>query len=231
MLRILGITAGRVALAAAIGMAAANGAAAQDGTAAAAVRGKQAGDFLIGLSAIGVLPEQGGAGTVDVIGGRPQASNSATGQLDFTYFVTPNLALNLIAATTKHDVEVRGSALGDVDLGTVWALPPTLTLQYHPFPRERVSPYVGLGINYTVFYSEGGTRNAAVTDVKIDNSWSMAFNLGLDVEVTPNWLFNFDVKRLQFLEPEVTVDTVIGRINARADLNPWVIGAGIRYRF
>jgi len=195
----------------------------------APVRGKQAGDIVVGLSAIGLLPTNGGR--VDAIGGKPEASNTATPQLDFSYFFTPNIALNLIAATTRHDVSVRDSALGDVDLGRVWALPPTLTLQFHPLPQSRFSPYAGLGVNYTVFYAEGGRRNPAVTDVSIGNSWGLALNAGVDYEVARRWALNFDVKKIFFLEPDVKVDTALGRINARADINPWVIGAGLRYRF
>lgn len=219
------------ALAAAIGIGAAGGAAAQDTAQAEAntLRGKRAGDVLIGLSAIGVLPTNGGR--VDVIGGTPTASNSATGQLDFTYFFTDMVAVNLIAATTRHEVSVRDSAIGNVSLGHVWALPPTLTVQVHPMPRNRFSPYLGLGVNFTAFYGEGGRPSAPVTNVKIDNAWGMALNFGTDVEIAPNWLANFDVKKIFFLEPDVRVDTSVGRLNARADINPWVIGAGIRYRF
>jgi outer membrane protein len=194
-----------------------------------APRGKQAGDIVVGLSAIGVLPTNGGH--VDAIGGKPEASNSATAQLDFSYFFTPHIALNLIAATTQHDVSVRNSAIGNVDLGHVWALPPTLTLQLHPLPQSRLSPYAGLGVNYTVFYGEGGGRNRAVSDVSIGNSWGLALNAGVDYELAPRWALNFDVKKIFFLEPDVKVDTALGRINARADINPWVVGAGVRYRF
>lgn len=221
MLKTIGVVAATGILALATSVAPA---AAQD-----TVRGKQAGDLVIGLGVIGVLPESGGS--VATIGGRPDASGAATAQLDLTYFFTPNIAVNLIAATTRHDVEVRNSAIGNVDLGHVWVLPPTLTLQYHPLPRSRVSPYLGIGVNYTVFYGEGGGRHPAVTGVDVHNGWGLALNAGVDVEIAPNWLFNFDVKRLQFLEPEVRVNTVLGRINANAELNPWVIGAGVRYRF
>lgn len=192
------------------------------------VRGKQAGDFMIGASVIGVLPTNGGS--VDVIGGTPDVSNAVTGQLDFTYFFTPNLSANLIAATTRHDLEVSGSALGLVDLGHVWALPPTLTLQYHPLPAERFSPYVGVGLNYTMFYSEGGGRNAAVTDVDVRNSWGVALNAGFDVELAPNWLLNVDLKWI-YMEPDAVVSTAIGRIDATANINPFVVGVGVRYRF
>ena len=231
------MTAGAVALAVVAGMAAAGPAKAQDSTAVPnqirwlqdGVRGKQAGDFLIGLGVIGVLPTNGG--NVPVIGGTPTASNTATPQLDFTYFFTPNISANLIAATSRHDVSVQGSVIGDVNLGRVWALPPTLTLQYHPLPRSRFSPYAGLGLNLTIFYGEGGARNPAVTNVKVGNSVAMAVNFGTDLELSPNWLLNFDVKKMFFMEPTVRVDTVIGRLNATADINPWVIGASVRYRF
>lgn len=236
MLKNLGMMAGTAALAATLGLGAGAPALAQEGATPnqirwleEGVRGKQAGDFVIGLGAIGVLPHNGGS--VPVLGGTPTATNAATPQLDFTYFFTPNIAANLIAATSRHDVSVQGSIIGPVNLGRVWALPPTLTLQYHPLPRSRFSPYVGLGVNLTIFYGEGGATSAAVTNVKVGNTVGMALNFGTDWEVAPNWLINFDVKKILFMEPTVRVDTVIGRINATADLNPWVIGASLRYRF
>ena len=213
------------AVAAVIAVGAAGAAQAQP----APVRGKQAGDFVVGLSGIGVLPTNGGR--VDRIGGEPRASNSGTAQLDFTYFLAPQVSLNLIAATTQHDVSVRNSAIGDVALGHVWALPPTLTLQVHPLPQARFSPYAGVGVNFTVFYGEGGRRDRAVSDVSIGNSWGLALNAGVDYELSPRWALNLDVKKIFFLEPDVKVDTAIGRINARAEISPWVVGAGVRYRF
>lgn len=191
-----------------------------------AFRGKQAGDLVLGFGLIGVLPQSGGR--VDAIGGKPDASDTLTPQLDLTYFLTPQISLNLIAATTRHDVKVRGSALGDVDLGRVWALPPTLTLQFHPLPQARFSPYLGAGINYTVFYGEGGSRTAPVSKVDIENSWGWALNAGFDYALNDHWGVNFDVKKL-FLRPDVSVNG--GAIGARADLDPWIVGASLRYRF
>lgn len=193
-----------------------------------AVRGKQAGDFLIGLGVIGVVPMNGGS--VDVIGGEPDASNAVTGQLDFTYFLTQNFSLNLIAATTRHDLEARNTAIGTVDLGHVWVLPPTLTAQYHPLPAARFSPYVGVGVNWTAFYNEGGGRTAGVYSVNVENTFGFALNAGLDIELAPNWLMNLDVKWL-YLRPDATVDTALGRVNATAEIDPWIFGIGVRYRF
>lgn len=191
-----------------------------------APRGKHAGDFLVGLGAIGVLPTTGG--TVSRIGGTPIASNSASPQLDFTYFLRDRIAINLIAATTEHAVSVRNSALGTVQLGHVWALPPTLTVQYHPLPAARLSPYVGVGLNTTFFRADRGPYTLPVTRSRLTTSVGVAVVAGVDYEIRPNWLANFDVKWVQ-MQPDVSVNR--GLIRARADINPFIIGASIRYRF
>ena len=196
------------------------------------IRGKQAGDFVVGLSAIGVLPENGRNSRVDLIGGRVRASNAATGQVDFTYFVNRNISLNLIAASTQHDLTAKGTALGNVSLGSVWALPPTLTLQYHPLPSSRFSPYVGAGLNYTMFYGYGHSgANPAIRSVAVNGAPGFALNAGLDVEISGPWALNLDVKKI-WLSPNAAVSTNLGvKVHARTELNPLVIGMGVRYRF
>jgi len=200
----------------------AGGAMAQD----TALRGKRSGDFVLGFGAVGVLPTNGGS--VGLIGGTPQASHAASPLLDGTYFFTPNLAINLIAATTRHQVEVRNSALGTVNLGTVWALPPTLTMQYHFLPQSRISPYVGIGLNATFFYGSGGNPTAGINRVRLDTSFGVAPNIGVDYEVAPNWLINLDAKWI-LMQPDVSVNS--GAIRAEAHINPFVISGALRYRF
>lgn len=210
-----------------MGLLVAAGLAAGMGAASAQeLRGKRAGDFIVGLGAVGVLPTNGG--NVSLIGGRPTASDSASPLLDFTYFLTPNVALNLIAATTRHEINVRDSALGNVRLGNVWALPPTLTVQYHPFPRSRFSPYVGVGLNVTFFYGQTGGFTPPVNRVSVGTSVGVAPNIGVDYEFRPNWLANIDLKWI-LMQPDVSVNN--GFIRGRADINPFVVSAAIRYRF
>lgn len=212
---------GRLA-AAAMMLAGAGGAMAQE----IELRGKRAGDFMIGLGAVGVLPTNGGS--VGTIGGTPNASNAASPLLDGTYFFTPNIALNLIAATTRHKLTVTNSALGTVNLGTAWALPPTLTVQYHLMPRSRISPYVGVGLNTTFYYGYGGNPTTGINRVRIDPSVGVAPNIGVDYELAPNWLANFDLKWI-LMQPDVSVNS--GFVRAQADINPFVISAALRYRF
>jgi outer membrane protein len=95
-------------------------------------------------------------------------------------------------------------------------------------PTSRFSPYVGVGVNYTVAYSEGGSRSPGITDVDVRNAWGFALNAGFDYEISPNWLANVDVKRL-WLSPDVSVNG--GAVRGEAELDPWIVGASVRYRF
>jgi outer membrane protein len=113
--------------------------------------GKEAGTFMLRARAVGVIPEDNSS-SISTIGGHVTATAQAAPELDLSYFLTDNIALELIAATTRHNVKATNTAVGDVDVGSVWALPPTLTLQYHFLPHSAFSPYVGVGVNVTVWY-------------------------------------------------------------------------------
>jgi outer membrane protein len=189
-------------------------------------RGKRAGDFVVGLGAVGVLPERGGRTTPDV--GRPQASDSASPLLDGTYFVLPSIAFNLIAASSQHDVSTRMANGRDLALGRTWVLPPTLTMQYHPLPASRLSPYVGVGLNVSFFYGYGGTMAPGLNRLRIDTTVGPSFNVGVDYEIAPNWLVNIDAKKI-LMRPSLSVNS--GAVTGRAELDPWVVGAALRYRF
>jgi len=205
-------------------------------------KGKSAGDILIRGRAVGVLPQEKGtlnAGAPVNAGiGEANVGNDYIPELDISYFFTDNIAAELIAGTSRH--KVSGSilpALGSsVDVGKVSLLPPTLTVQYHFLPKNRVSPYVGAGINYTLFYNEdaANTRNAAglaVTNTDYKNKFGWALQAGVDVALVGNWSLNFDVKKI-FLKTDVTAQTNLGvPVRSSVRLDPWLVGVGVGYRF
>ncbi|MBO9506624.1 OmpW family protein [Thalassospira sp. A3_1] len=201
-------------------MIAATGAQAQE----AAFKTKQAGDILIRGRVIGVVPDED-TSTGDIATGEGKVSNDYVPEVDFSYFITDNIALELIAATTKHDVKWQNP---DVDLGSVNLLPPTLTVQYHFLSDQRFSPYVGAGLNYTMFYNE---KSGAANSVKYDDGFGYAFQAGFDYAISGPWSLNVDVKKL-FLNTTVTAD-LGGASPAKVDvdLDPWVFGIGVGYRF
>ncbi|UGS20179.1 OmpW/AlkL family protein [Flavobacterium cyclinae] len=183
------------------------------------------------LRALGVAPDE--SATIGIIGGDVAISNTIVPELDFTYFFTENFAAELILGTTKHDVQAINTAAGDVNLGSVWLLPPTLTAQYHFYTSENkvFKPYIGAGVNYTLFYN---VKSGDVADVKYDNALGYAAQLGFDLMVDDTFFINLDVKRL-FLSTDVTVDAsnlAPGlSIPAEVDINPWLIGVGVGMKF
>lgn len=188
--------------------------------------GKVAGSFMLRARAIGVIPQE--SSTVQTIGGDVDASNEYVPELDLTYFLTDNIAVEVIAATARHSVKDRDSALGTVDLGKVSLLPPTVLAQYHFLPKGRFSPYLGAGVNYTVFYDAETAAGGAVTSIDYDNTFGFALQAGLDYSVSGQWYVNADVKKL-YLGTDVTLNG--GALNAKVDLDPWVVGLGVGYRF
>lgn len=177
--------------------------------------------FQIRVRAIGVIPDESGSGTIP---GEPDIDDAVVPEVDFTYFFTDHIAAELIAATANHDVSWQ-SAGGNIDLGDVWLLPPTLTLQYHFLPHEKFRPYVGAGLNYTIFYNEDA---GAVNSVQYEDNWGYALQAGADYMLDENWGVNFDVKRL-WLDTDVKVNG--GAVRADVDIDPWIVGAGVTYRF
>jgi outer membrane protein len=183
------------------------------------------------LRAVGVAPDE--SATIGVIGGDVAISNALIPELDFTYFFTEHFAAELILGTAKHDVQAINTAAGNVDLGSVYLLPPTLTAQYHFYTSDKkiFKPYIGAGVNYTLFYN---VESGAVADVEYDNAIGYAAQLGFDLMLDEKFFINVDAKRL-FLSTDVTVDAsnlAPGlSIPAEVDINPWLFGVGVGMKF
>lgn len=189
-----------------------------------------AGDWQIRLRSLVVVPAEDSS-TVTAIGGEATLGNAVVPELDITYFFTEHWAAELIAAITPHNARAENTALGSLDLGDVFLLPPTLTLQYHISPNATYRPYVGAGVNYTVFFdAKSGT---SINSIKYDNAVGFALQAGIDVGLEKfgfdeHWAINFDVKKI-FLNTDVSING--GAITTDVDIDPWLIGIGLVYRF
>jgi outer membrane protein len=197
-----------------------------------------AGDWIVRGRIINVSPNDDSEDALGAGSNTPVGVDAATTlEVDFTYMLKSNLGLELILATTKHDITGEGnlSALGKI--AETGVLPPTLTLQYHFSPGANIRPYAGAGLNYTLFYDESTTDSltgglgAATTGLELDSSFGLAAQLGLDVDISGGWFFNADVKYIQ-IETEATV-TADGATASTidVDINPWVFGIGVGKAF
>jgi outer membrane protein len=191
--------------------------------------------WMIRLRALGVVTRN--SGSVDQVPGSGLTTSDAViPELDISYFFTPNIAAELILGVTRHHVKGTGAAATDgLDVGKAWLLPPTLTLQYHFTNFGAFKPYIGAGGNYTVFFdqSAGNVANNAgviITRSHLHNSWAPAVQFGFDYMIDRHWGLNVDVKKL-WLRPDWDGSSNVGELTGKANLDPWLIGGGVTYKF
>lgn len=179
--------------------------------------------WMFRLRGIYVMPDEKAHLTVP---GNVDVGDAIVPELDISYFFTENLAAELILGTTKHDVDGATGGLAGLNLGNVMLLPPTLTAQYHFNVTDAIKPYIGAGVNYTIFYNENDGQFASV-DYK--NAFGWALQAGVDIAAGDNWGVNLDVKKL-FLDTKVSVNN--GAVTSgKVELDPWIFGAGFYYRY
>ena len=171
-------------------------------------------NWMMRVRAIDIVPDVSTSPTVAGL----DVSSEWVPEIDFTYFVTPNIGVELILGTARHEVTLGGASLGKLN-----HLPPTLTLQYHFQPTPTIKPYVGAGVNYTRFYNVDLAPGLSIDK----NSFGGALQAGVDIAVTKNGYINLDVKKIW-----INTDVKSGGAKLTTlDIDPMVWGIGYGFRF
>ena len=183
----------------------------------------QQGDWLI-RGGLGHVAPTGESVTVPVVGGKLEADDSTSLAINFTYMLSDNLGVELLGALPfKHDL--THDSLGKV--GETRQLPPTLMLLYIFAPRSGVRPYAGIGLNYTTFFSEKTKGALDGTSLKLDDSFGVAVEAGVDVDISKDWFFNASLWRMD-IDTEAE-SSLLGKFDVAID--PWVLFVGVGTRF
>ncbi len=204
--------------------------------ASAPAQAKQ-GDILVRLRGIVVAPnEKSGSVLPAFPGEKVSIDNAVAPEIDVTWMASDHIGFELIAATTKHSASGRTGTTGSIGkLASTWVLPPTLTAQYHFLPDAPVRPYVGAGVNYTLFYSEdaSGALESAVgqTKVHMSDSFGWAAQAGVDIDLNDRLFLNIDVKYIDIDTTARLSTTAAGVQKVHVDLDPLVFGVGVGMRF
>jgi len=188
---------------------------------------KTAGTWLVDFRATSVAPDESGAiftaAGVDT-GLDVKVDNDTIPSLGISYFLTDKVAVELILGTSKHTVSAT-TAPTDTAVHDTWVLPPVLSVQYHPLPAARFSPYVGAGLNYMLFYS-GEDRNGF--KVELEDGFGYSLQAGADIALTGPWSVNVDVKKV-FFETDARINN--GTLRSSVTLDPLVVSVGLGRKF
>jgi outer membrane protein len=161
-----------------------------------------------------------------------------------TWMMLDNWGVELLAATPfKHDIDL-------VDLpvaaGSTKHLPPTVSIQWYPRGgMEGWQPYLGLGINYTTFFSEdvdselgavlGDLLDVTSAKLSLDDSMGLAAQAGVDIPLSDKWALNLG---LWYIDIATTADIDVttgsggnATLSFDVDIDPWVYNIGVAYKF
>jgi outer membrane protein len=195
-----------------------------------------------GLDLGQALPSVGSSLTVDV-------DNNTQLGLNIAYFITDNINIEVLAATPfKHDIEFAAGKLAETT-----HLPPTVTVNYFFMDgSSKFQPYIGAGVNYTIFFDEDFddgavatiqalTQNdlgaaATVSNLDLDASFGLSAQAGFDYEISDNIFFNASVRYID-IGTEASFDiagvpsvATSGSIES-VDIDPWVYTVSVGYKF
>lgn len=150
------------------------------------------------------------------------------------YFFTPNISVETICCLTQHDVDGTTGMPGAELVADAKLIPATLTLKYH-LDVGAIRPYIGAGPSYFLFISDkpgAAAVTAGADGFKLDDNIGFALQAGVDVPLGKDgFALSLDAKRY-FLS--TTAHWYAGStevISTDHKLDPWVLSAGIGYRF
>lgn len=181
------------------------------------------GSILVRARAVHLGFDNGQADGLPLPGGAIEAKDRWIPEVDLSYFFTKNIAAELVL-TYPQRVDIN---LGNNKIGTIKALPPSLLVQYHFTDLGAFKPYVGAGVNYTIF-SKRKNFDVPGAEVEVDKtSFGLAAQVGFDYVIDKNWSVNLDVKYIQ-MDTDVKING--GKVG-KVELNPITAGVGVGYRF
>jgi outer membrane protein len=135
-----------------------------------------------------------------------------------SYYFSKTLALELeLAPPQVHQLSSKGNPVGSITL-----VPLTVSLQYH-LGGKKARPYVGLGLNYTTL--SGVDVPAGMTLSR--SGMGLALQAGLDVPIGGGLYANVDIKKSTIATDITSGGVAMGTFK----LDPWLLSAGMGYRF
>ncbi|WP_217541519.1 outer membrane protein OmpW [Vibrio metschnikovii] len=201
--------------------------------ASTSVLAHQQGDILVRAGIASVVPNDS---SDKILGSQNELSVNSNTQLGLTlgYMLTDNFSIELLAATPfSHKISTDLGNLGDI--GKTKHLPPTVMVQYY-FGEAGSTwrPYVGAGVNYTNFFDEKFNdtgKTAGLSDLKLDDSWGLAANVGVDYMLDDNWFFNASVWYANIETTAKYNHATLGAQSTDVKINPWVFMISGGYKF
>jgi outer membrane protein len=193
----------------------------------------EAGDILMRVGTASVNPEKTSDDVDQVAGAQASANDNTQLGISGTYMVTDKIGVEVLGATPfTHKLKGKGGLSG-TNIGEVKHLPPTVSAQYYFMDNESAfQPYVGAGLNITVFFDEkvDSDLNGAYQDLDLDESVGLAVQAGVDYSINENMFVNASAMYAK-IGTTATLKGTAGELNVDYDLDPMVYRVNFGYKF
>ena len=189
---------------------------------------QSAGSWTFGVGAHNVAPKSdNGTLTATPLGNlKMDVGSNIRPTITAEYFVKDNLGVEVLAALPfQHDISVVG--VGKV--GSTKHLPPTVSLQYH-FGQGKVKPFVGIGLNYTTFFSTKSEGAIAGTNLDLSDSWGLAGHVGIDFQVGAKGAIRVDYRKID-IDTKVKLNGANLGTRNTVNIDPSVYGIAYVFAF
>jgi outer membrane protein len=206
-----------------------------------ALAGSSEGHWQVKVLGTGVLPD----GKISKInnntiglpaGSQTVANDNFVPTLAVEYFFSPNISAETICCLTTHHVSGAGAIAGTAIVDHVMILPATVTLKYHlPLPGG-IKPYIGAGPSVFFYIDEkpgATTRALGGTSLNLENKLGVAVQAGVDIPLNDKGLgLSLDAKKY-WVNTTLHVRNAGGTevLQTEHKIDPWVVSAGVAYRF
>jgi outer membrane protein len=169
-------------------------------------------------------------------GTQTDINNNVMPKVAVEYFATPNVSVETICCLTQHHASGAGALPSSARIvDHIMILPATVTLKYH-LNAGAIKPYVGVGPSVFFFIDEkpGATaKTLGAASTHLDNQFGVALQAGFDIPVNDSGMgITVDAKKY-FMKTTAHFYTAAGAeaLTTEHKLDPWVLSAGISYRF
>lgn len=169
------------------------------------------------------------------LGTQTRANDNVVPTVAIEYFFSPNVSIETICCLTQHDVDGTTGLPGAELVADAQLIPATFTLKYHPLPDGAIRPYIGAGPTYFLFIKDkpgAAARGLGANGFKLDDAFGVALQAGVDVPVGDNGMVvTLDAKKYFVSTDAHWYVNGAEVIRTEHKLDPWVLSAGVGFRF
>lgn len=186
--------------------------------------GLRAGDWLVRGRLMGTIPVEQ-TSRIAIVGGQNKTPTALLPDGDVSYFLTDHIAIEGQVGAVRIRPKIRNSLVGDLAIGSIWNAAAMAIVQYHLLPGARFNPYLGVGVAVTAPIAINPAKE--IPDFSLKAQTSAVLQAGFDYHLVGNWFGNASAKYVFVPRQSYT----IAGVAVAVDLNMFVVGAGLGYRF